>query len=175
MTGLPLGFRVDMKSSLSESDRAQIFGWAPDIFGVVGLPTEWRSKDLHFIAYDGSYAASHVGTLTHTVEVGEKPVRVCGVGGVTTRPEYVRRGLAQALLREALSHNETSSDVAFAFLFCFPRLVAFYQKQGWWLLNVPVLVEQPDGEIRAPVEAMVLPFRGEAWPRGAVRLLSRPW
>lgn len=175
MNALPPGFWLDVKPSLSEKDRKEIFGWDPDIFGVAALPTEWRLKDLHFIAYDGSYAASHVGTIIHTVEVGGEPVTVCGIGGVTTRPEYQGQGIARALLSEALTHNAASSDASFGFLFCFPRLVRYYRELGWTHLEVPVLVEQTDGEIPAPVEAMVLPLRDAAWPAGNVRALSRPW
>ncbi len=175
MTALPPGFWLGVKTTLSEADRKQIFGWAPDIFGVAALPTEWRLKDLHFLAYDGSYAASHVGTLLHTVDVDGEPVRVCGVGGVTTRPEYQGRRLARALLGEALAHNAESSDASFGFLFCFPRLIPYYRGLGWKLLEVPVLVQQADGEIPAPIEAMVLPLGDATWPAGSVRALSRPW
>ena len=175
LSGAPVGFRWQMKQELSEADRKQIFGWAPDIFGVGDLPFEWRLKDLHFIAYDGSYAASHVGTVNHLVEVESRTVRVCGVGGVTTRPEYQRQHLAQALLARALEWGREKDGAEFGFLFCFPRLVPFYQRQDWQLLDTRVTAHQSIGDKEIPFSAMILPLAGEAWPAGTVHLRSLPW
>lgn len=175
LSGVPLGFRWQMKQELSEADRKQIFGWAPDIFGVGDLPFEWRLKDLHFIAYDGSYAASHVGTVNHLVEVENHNVRVCGVGGVTTRPEYQGQHLAQALLSRALEWGHGKDGAEFGFLFCFPRLVPFYQRQGWKLLDTRVTAHQSAGDREIPFSAMTLPLAGNTWPAGNVHLRSLPW
>jgi predicted N-acetyltransferase YhbS len=168
-------FRLEIKPELSDHDRKQLFGWAPDIFGVAKLPFEWRLKDLHFIAYDGALAVSHVGTVSHTVEVNGQPVIVCGVGGVTTRPEYQGRGLAGGLLEEALSYGRQTDGAAFGFLHCFPRLVPYYERHGWHALESPVLVKQPQGETLLPVRTMVHPLTTGEWPAGTVRVLSLPW
>lgn len=175
LEGAPPGFRWQLKDALTDADRKQIFGWAPDIFGVGDLPFEWRLKDLHFIAYDGSYAASHVGTVSQTVQAGDEPVLVCGVGGVTTRPEYQRKGLAAALLDIALGWERDNHGAEFGFLFCFPRLVSFYRKRGWQTLDTRVSAEQSRGEAEIPFAAMVLPLAGHTWPGGTVRLRSLPW
>jgi len=174
MIELTPGFRLEIKQALSDSDRQQIFGWSPDIFGVGDLTIEWRLKDVHFIAYEKELAASHVGTLLQTVEAGRDRLHVCGVGGVTTRPEFQGRMLAQTLLREALSHGR-ESGADFGFLFCFPRLIDFYLSQGWSLLDAEVLVRQREEEIQPPVRAMVIPLGRGVWPEGTVRLLSHPW
>jgi hypothetical protein len=53
--------------------------------------------------------------------------------------------------------------------------VPFYQSQGWQLVKQPVLIEQPAGEIASPLGVMVLPFGGQPWPDGKIKLNSFPW
>lgn len=55
------------------------------------------------------------------------------------------------------------------------RMVPFYQSQGWQLVEQPVLIEQPSREIASPLRVMVLPFGGQSWPDGKIKLNSFPW
>lgn len=60
-------------------------------------------------------------------------------------------------------------------LFCLKRMVPYYEAQGWRVVDQPVLIDQPAGEITSPLEVMVLKFGGRPWPDGKVKLNSLPW
>ena len=117
---------------------------------------------------------SHLGVLKHTVTVDGEPVIVGGVGGVVTVPEAQNRRCAHDLMQRATALFE-NWHLAAGLLFCRPGLVSFYESQQWQVIEGPVLIQQPDGEIKSPLEVMVRPFGGYLWPEGEVRLNSFPW
>jgi GNAT superfamily N-acetyltransferase len=160
---------------LSEEDRQKLFGWGEDLFGVLPLDLSWRPKDWHVVAYAEGSPVAHAGVLRHDVLVDGRPVPVGGLGGVITILEYRNRGLARLVVQEAVAFMAGELGVSFGFLFCLPPRVRFYERMGWQVLTSPVLVEQPGGEIEAPVYSMVLPLHGEPWPQGPVRTQSLLW
>lgn len=168
-------FEIRRMKDLSEKDRQALFGWGEDLFGVQSCNLSWRTKDWHVVAYDEGAAVAHAGVLRHDVLVDGRPVPVGGLGGVITVLEHRNRGLAQLVVQEAVAFMAGELGVSFGFLFCFPRLVPYYERLGWQALAPPVLIDQPGGEIESPVVSMVLPLQGEPWPQGRVRAQSLPW
>jgi predicted N-acetyltransferase YhbS len=167
--------RIRISRELSREERQALGGGEEDPFGVGSLVLSWRDKELHLFAEIDGRPVAHVGLLAQEVEVGGHPVAVAGVGGVITVPEHRGEGLARRLLREASPLMTRTLGAQFGFLFCFPRLVPFYEKIGWRRLEPPVLIEQAGGEIAAPTEVMVLRLGSRDWPPGAVRTRSLPW
>jgi GNAT superfamily N-acetyltransferase len=159
---------------LTEAQEEELFGWGDDIFGADDLNLHWRPKDLHFLLQVSGATVSHVGVLTHEVSVADKPIRVGGVGAVVTPPAWQKRGYARALMQHTARFLATT-QVDAGLLFCLRRRVAFYESQGWRLVNHPVLIQQPSGEIVAPLEVMVLHIGERRWPEGEVKLNSFPW
>jgi len=159
---------------LTEVETQKLFDWGDDIFGASSLNLHWRGKDHHFLLYIDDRPVSHVGVLKHVVNVAGQPVTVGGVGGVVTIPEEQNRGHARELMQHA-TRLLAEWRVAAGLLFCLKRMVPFYESQGWQVVNQPVLIEQPDGEINSPLEVMVLPLGGRPWPDGRVKLDSFPW
>jgi GNAT superfamily N-acetyltransferase len=159
---------------LTDVEKQKLFGWGDDIFGASSLELHWRPKDSHFLLYVDGIAVSHVGLLKHVVSVAGQPVTVGGVGGVVTVPEEQNRGHARELMQHA-TRLLADWRVDAGLLFCLKRMVPFYELQGWQVVNQPVLIEQPDGEINSPLEVMVLPLGGRPWPDGKVKLNSFPW
>jgi GNAT superfamily N-acetyltransferase len=161
--------------ALTEADKQQLFGWGEDIFGVTSLGVRWRPKDSHFLLYADGKAVSHVGILKHVVSVENRPVTVGGVGGVVTVPEAHKKGFARMLMRHAAKFFELEWKADAGLLFCFPRLIPFYESLGWQIVERPVSIEQPHGKISSPLQVMVLSFGGRPWPSGDVELNSLPW
>ena len=160
--------------TLSEAEKEKLFGWGDDIFGADDLNLRWRPKDLHFLLQVLGETVSHVGLLTHEVSIDGEAVKVGGVGGVVTPPAWQKRGYARTLMQHAARFFETAAVDA-GFLFCLRRRVPFYESQGWRLVKYPVLIQQPSGEMLAPLETMVLPIGDRSWPGGEVKLNSFPW
>jgi hypothetical protein len=166
---------IRLVKELTGDERQRLFGWGENIFGVEDSKYTWRPKDLHVILDVDGQAASHVGLLEQTVEVGGQPVRVGGIGAVATNGLMHGRGYAQKALRFAEKLMCEEMKVEFGLLFCLDRLRPFYERQNWQLLGDPVEFDQPSGKMLSPLNVMVLPCRGQTWPAGAVDLCSLPW
>ncbi len=86
--------------AVSQAEWDTLFAGNPDPFGIEPLRLQMRAKDLHFILDLDGHAASHVSLLlSHTPRVGSLGIPVSGIGGVLTRPDVRRRGVAARLLR----------------------------------------------------------------------------
>lgn len=166
---------IRVTSALNEEERRRLFGWGEHIFGVEDYKFTWRPKDIHIILDVDGQAASHVGLVDHTVEVGGQSVRVAGVGGVATNGELHGRGYARKVMSYAAAFMRDEMKVEFGFLFCLDHLKPFYEQLGWQLVTEPVEVEQPAGRILSPLNVMVLPCGGRTWPQGKTDLRSLPW
>lgn len=168
--------KIRVEKQMSDEERSHLFGWGEDIFGANHLNIRWRPKELHiFVDVDGR-AETHVGLLQHTVSVGERPVRVAGVGGVATARDSHGKGYATEAMRYAGDFMCREWGVEFGLLFCRDPLVPFYERLGWRMVSAPVEVEQPDVVVPAPLNVMVLPCKAvDDWPPGPVKLLSFPW
>ena len=173
-TSTVLTSEITQTDALTEAEKEKLFGWGDDIFGANDLSLHWRPKDLHFLLQVSGEAVSHVGVLTHEVSVAGKPVLVGGVGGVVTPPAWQKRGYARRLMQHAARFLE-NEQVDAGLLFCLRRRVPFYESLGWRLVNYPVLIQQPSGEMVAPLEVMILPIGESKWPDGEVKLNSFPW
>jgi len=169
-----LNIEIIQTDNLTEAQKEKLFGWGDDIFGADDLNLSWRPKDLHFLLQVLGETVSHVGVLTHEVTIDGNAVSVGGVGGVVTSPAWQKRGYARTLMQHAARFFE-SAQVEAGFLFCLRRRVPFYESQGWRLVKYPVLIQQPSGEMLAPLEAMMLPIGERSWPEGETKLNSFPW
>ncbi|MDT0616122.1 GNAT family N-acetyltransferase [Streptomyces lancefieldiae] len=159
---------------LDAYDNTEIFGDAPDPFGVAGWGLVWRLKDQHFgIRVDGRLVA-HAGLVVLPLSVGESRMDVVGLGGVGVASDQRGRGLARLVVNGALEYAQVLGP-EFAILFCRPDVAGLYTRLGWRTLDGDVEVEQPAGVAVMPLRTMWLPLRqGSRWPEGAVRLHSRP-
>ncbi|HSS20026.1 MAG TPA: GNAT family N-acetyltransferase [Pyrinomonadaceae bacterium] len=164
---------ITQVDTLTEAQRAKLFEWGENIFGVRAHELTWRHKDVHFLLTVDGELVSHVGVLKHEVSVAGRAVMVGGVGGVVTIPAAQKRGYAVELMRHTAEFF-ARWDVAAGLLFCLPRRVLLYQSLGWQLLHQPVIIQQPNGSIESPLDVMVLTF-GQPWPEGKVELNSLPW
>ncbi len=160
---------------LTDEEKQRLFGWGEDIFGVATLKLSWRPKDFHFLLYSDNKPISYVGVRKQVISVNGKPATVGGVGAVVTVPEAQRKGFAGRLMQQAAKFFEREWKVDAGLLFCFPRLVAYYEALGWKEVESPVLIEQPSGKIVPPLCVMVLPLGVEGWSSGSIELRSLPW
>jgi aminoglycoside 2'-N-acetyltransferase I len=119
--------------------------------------------------------ACHVGLHLRDAVWDGRPVRIGGVGGVVTRAQQRRHGIATAAMKRAAREIEEVDKADFALLFCEPHNFPFYTRLGWRRFEDDVLVEQPHGRVRFEVmAAFVLDLRLQ--PRtGAIDLCGPPW
>ena len=160
---------------LSDDEHKTLFEWAENVFGDDDAKYRWRPKDYHFITEEDGRVVSHVGVLKDTVRAGGQDVTVGGVGGVVTIPEAQGRHLVHAAMLRAAEFMCAELGVEFGMLFCLQRLVPFYSRQGWQLVEETVEFEQPAGKVVSPFRVMILPCRASVWPAGKVEVGGFPW
>src|SRR5579883_3024335 len=131
----------------------------------------WAHADWRVLMRDEAHKVrGHVGIFLRNAKLDGTPVRIGGIGGVMTHPAFRGKGLAQMTLRRAGSFF-AAERVAFALLFCEPRLAPFYARLGWRDFTGDVFVEQPGGVVRfTATGAMVLDIVQDAPATGVLDL-----
>ena len=135
----------------------------------------WARPQWHVLTSFDAVLVSYLRIFERTISVGEQTLRVAGVGGVMTLPEWRQRGLARiTLLRAAeFMRNELRSD--FALLLCREEVAPVYAKLGWEIVAGPTTFEQPTGRATYPHHTMVVRYAARAWPSGPIDLCGLPW
>jgi GNAT superfamily N-acetyltransferase len=136
---------------------------------IYALP-RWHTMGV----LDGSLVG-RVGILERTISVGQELLRVGGICGVVTTPEYRGRGIASALLDESVTFVKNSLRLPFALLTCRLKLEAFYKRLGWKTVDGPTVFTQPDGVRTCKGLTMVLECGPRVWPEGSIDLRGLPW
>jgi GNAT superfamily N-acetyltransferase len=174
-TQQPDAVRIVCSDSLSEEARHVLFEWSSDPFCSKEWGLTWRPKTDHVQIFLGDHLAAHVGLVRAIVHADGKAFPVGGIGDVVTVPEFRNRRLAQRGLEKAIEiiHEDWKCD--YAMLFCFPPKRAFYERQGWTVINTPVWIDQPDGKIIAPMIPMFLSRSGGNWDFDQAAVEGLPW
>jgi predicted acetyltransferase len=85
---------------------------------------------VHFVRAAGRLLVSHAQVLAVRLEVDGGPLRIGGVAGVMTYPQFRGEGHASALMRAAATHiAEAGFDLGM--LFTDRATVPFYDRLGW--------------------------------------------
>ena len=87
----------------------------------------WRDPEGIRIAVDNGTIVSTVRVFIRKMFLHGEPVTVGGIGEVSTRPEYRRRGLATQLLKDSIRFME-SRDIVMSSLHGSQRI---YSVEGW--------------------------------------------
>jgi GNAT superfamily N-acetyltransferase len=136
---------------------------------------QWSPAQWHVLTYVDATLASYLRIFERTISVGGQMLRVSGVGGVMTLPEWRQRGLASVTLRRAAEFMRDELHVDFALLLCRDEVAPVYTKLGWEFVTGPTTFGQPGGRATYPRQTMVLRFSPLAWPQGPIDLRGLPW
>ncbi|HTX93199.1 MAG TPA: GNAT family N-acetyltransferase [Anaerolineales bacterium] len=170
--------KIELKaeSQLTESERQGLERLSAEAFPPDGEDTQWARSDWHVLVWEGEEIVSHVEIVERTAAVGGRPVRLGGIGGVSTLKAWRRRGLAEAALKVAVETLHRPLKVDFGLLVCGEVMIPYYSKFGWKLLGRPMWIEdQPGGRVLYKAPLMILPVGRDEWPDGEIDLCGRPW
>lgn len=141
----------------------------------------WRHVDWAHAAWrlltrdDAGTVVSTVGAYHRVADLDGRPLRLGGIGGVMTHPDFRRRGLVRAAMAQAVALFAEEGQEA-GLLFCEGHNVPVYAALGWRLFQGGTIVEQPHGPVVfTGMHAMVCNIRGEAPRRGRLDLRGKPW
>src|SRR5689334_12424984 len=90
---------VDHIPDMSTEDRAAIVEWYREVFDLPGdliIPGDYDIR-----VWEGDQWVSLVEVALRTITVGGQPVRIGGIGGVSTFPTHRNKGYSSMALREA--------------------------------------------------------------------------
>jgi GNAT superfamily N-acetyltransferase len=151
--------------------------WPPEV--VATLPWKdvvWAHADWRVLVFDhAEELIGHVGIFLRNATWDGRDVKLGGIGGVATRADCRRQGVASAAMRRAAREMQDIHGVDFALLFCEQRHAPVYEKLGWSKFAGDVFVMQPQGRVRFDVtDPFVLDV--ELVPRdGVIDLRGLPW
>ena len=150
--------------------------WSPEV--VATLPWRdvvWARADKRvLVADERGDVVCHVGLFLREAIWDARPVRIGGIGGVATRADSRRHGLASSAMQRA-AEAMRDEGVDFGLLFCEPRHVAFYRRLGWRAFEGEVFAEQPQGRIRFDVTRPMVLDLALAPRTGVLDLRGLPW
>lgn len=177
---MPEGISIDVEpgaTSWGEVEPLEAVVYPPEVMAT--LPwrdVTWAHADRRVLVRDEAHnVRCHVGVYRRDVKLDGTPVQIGGIGGVMTHPDFRGKGLAEMALRHACSLC-AKEQVAFALLFCEPRLALFYARFDWRNFPGDVFVEQPRGIVRfTAARPMVLDIAGAAPTAGVLDLCGLPW
>lgn len=87
----------------------------------------WRDAEGIRVAIDNGTIVSTVRVFIRKVFLHGEPITIGGIGEVSTRPEYRRRGIATQLLKDSIQFME-DRDIVVSVLFGSQRI---YSIEGW--------------------------------------------
>jgi len=151
--------------------------WPPEV--VATLPWRdvvWASPDQRVLAFNAAgEIIGHVAIVVREATLDGRAVKIGGLGGVATRNDSRRRGVARAAMSTAVQQIQNVHEVDFGLLFCEPRHAALYEKLGWRSFQGDVFVQQAQGRVRFEVTGPYV-FDLKMMPRsGLLDLCGLPW
>jgi len=135
----------------------------------------YSEMDWNVLVYAGDVLASNVLILERTITAGGIPVRVGGIGGVATLPEYRGRGLATQAMSAAVEFMTDKLGLEYGLLITSSHRRTFYGGMGWQVIPEPVYFDQPSGKMKNDGLTMSLGLAGKPWPAGVVDFCGLPW
>jgi GNAT superfamily N-acetyltransferase len=136
---------------------------------------EWAPCNAHVIARANQAIVGHADLTVRVGLLGNKEVRLVGVGTVMTAPAYRGQGIAARVLDVAERHLFEAFHADYGVLFCSDGIVPFYARRGWRVVHSPVTVEQPGRRLIWPATTMALPRPGHPWHDAPLDIRGYPW
>jgi GNAT superfamily N-acetyltransferase len=170
-----MNIELKAESQLTGPERLGLERLSAEAFPPDGTDTCWSKNDWHVLVWEGGEIVSHVEIVVRMARVGGIPVRLGGIGGVSTLKAWRKHGLAEAALKVASEHLRHPLAVDFGLLICGETLIHYYNKFGWRLTANKMWIEQPKGRVLFDALIMILPVCKTEWPRGEIDLCGRPW
>jgi aminoglycoside 2'-N-acetyltransferase I len=166
---------IKRDNEVSASERPQLDSLFSEAFQPDEHITQWAGDDWTVLVWENDELVSHVGIVARMATVDGQPVHLGGIGGVATRMDWRRQGLAEAALKVAQTFMHDRLAVDFGLLVCGEVMIPYYAKFGWKLLDRPMLIDQPGGKVTYSEPIMILPVCKSDWPEGEIDLCGPPW
>lgn len=172
---MDIGLIVVRSDELPAAQQAGLDALLGSVFAGQDHGLHWASGDWNVLLYVNDVLVSNVEVLTRVVTVNQEPLRIGGVGGVATWPEYRGRGYASQAMQRAAAFMRDDLALDFALLVCAHERVSLYESLGWQVVAGPMFFDQPGGKQQFDEVVMILSLNGKPWPPGKIDLMGLPW
>jgi aminoglycoside 2'-N-acetyltransferase I len=140
-----------------------------------GRADRWASPDYYVLLSLDEQLAGRLGVLDRKVSVGGEIVRVGGIGGVATKPDFRHRGVASAMLAHADEFMKNDLGLEFGLLLCLHEVSPVYANMGWMVVPGPATFTRAGVAATYPNDTMILRLAGKTWPPGPIDMRGLPW
>jgi GNAT superfamily N-acetyltransferase len=167
---------IDIRIASLKGVPSALLSQLDDLFdGEFGKePTRYSDSDWFVMGFVEGKLVCRVGILKRVVSIGDDVVVVGGISGVTTLPEYRKRGYATSLMKVAQRFLREELPASFGLLICNADLKPFYRRLGWKEVVGPTTYAQSRGSETCKGLTMVFEC-GREWPPGPIDLCGYPW
>lgn len=167
---------IRASNQIPQAELGHMHAWIAQVFGESSHEgIQWSTDDWHVTVRVDEQVVSRVGIVQRVGAVNGSPVKLGGMGGVATRPEFRRCGYAKAAMQAAVAFMRDPLRVEFGLLICGEKMIPYYGKLGWQVVPGPMQFDQPKGKVTFTDTVMVLPCHQPAWPPGVIDLCGLPW
>ena len=134
----------------------------------------WATPTYYAISDIEGELIGQLEIFEREIQVGATIIRVGGIGGVITKPEWRMCGAERALLTRFAVFIRDNLSVDLALLLCRREVAPVYAKLGWERVEGPTVFKQPSGIATYPRDTMVLRFTEREWPTGRIDMRGLP-
>jgi aminoglycoside 2'-N-acetyltransferase I len=168
---------VEIKSvkNLSPEEQDEVYQLLTIVYEADISTWTWSQDDWRLLVRMNDRIVSHVAITERICLVDGQPVKVGGIGGVGTHPEWRKQGLASLAMRKTADFLVKTLKVDFGVLFCANELVPYYQRLGWRTIDSPVFFGEEGEKMPCDCPVMYLPGTKPYWPWGEVNIRGRLW
>jgi aminoglycoside 2'-N-acetyltransferase I len=164
--------RILPSAEIDSTFAKELRDWFEEEFGRAD---RWAEPDYYAILSIQKQVAGRLAVFDRKVSVGGVILRVGGIGGVATKPEFRHRGVASAMLARAAEFMKDSLEVEFGFLLCRHEVSPVYAKMGWTTVAGPTTFTRAGVTTTYPNDTMILPLAEKTWASGPIDMLGSPW
>jgi predicted acetyltransferase len=150
--------------------------WSPEVMETLSWRhVELAHADLRVLVEADERLVSHVGITRREGTWDGRKVRIGGIGGVSTHPDFRRRGFASVALNAALATLKDERATDFALLFCEQQHADFFTGRGWKPFTGGVFAEQAGQRGRFDALLPFVFYLKRAPHAGEIDLCGLPW
>ncbi|MBC7580162.1 GNAT family N-acetyltransferase [Tardiphaga sp.] len=136
---------------------------------------EYARAELRVIVLADEQPVCHVGICRREGVWKDRPIRIGGIGGVATHPDFRRRGFASVALNAALQTLKDERATDFALLFCRQHNADFYTARSWKPFAGEVFAQQRGQRVRFDALLPLVSYLKRAPHEGEIDLCGLPW
>jgi RimJ/RimL family protein N-acetyltransferase len=148
----------------------RVFGYDP-----LGASMVWSKMDWYIWVCENDMLVSNVEIVERTITVDNRPLRVGGIGGVATLPEFRGRGLATQAMTAAARYMKEELRLDYGLLITGSSKKSLYAGMGWQEVSEAAYFDQPSGKMKNDGITMSLALTDKPWPAGEIDFCGFPW